>query len=205
MFSQLLYSKPLFFGYNRLLHIKNNLIFFSRIMNHLMNLIADSRAFEVYGTVGVLSIFKNTYNISAPICKNHKGLSVRVFSRYFHNMPTESVYFLLPTAFQFETDHDLQGIGSRFYKPHQLLIHQSATVLYCVGPSYIQKVQILTHAFRVPLLTAIPHGFSLSSEQYTIRRKYCKTGAFPYRHWLCCLHFSEWKWMWFLTRDKQFA
>lgn len=60
--TKLLYSQPLFFGDYRLLHIRNNLMFFRWLVDGFMHLVADGRGLEIHSTARVLPVFKDMHN-----------------------------------------------------------------------------------------------------------------------------------------------
>ena len=59
MAAKLLHTVKQLFGYDRLLHIRNDLLLLYGVADLLVNLEADRCTFEVYSAPGVLPIFKN--------------------------------------------------------------------------------------------------------------------------------------------------
>lgn len=54
--AELLHTLKFLLRDDRLLHIRDNLLLLDRIVNHLMNLVADRCAFEIHRAAGVLPI-----------------------------------------------------------------------------------------------------------------------------------------------------
>lgn len=61
MAAKLLHTVKQLFGYDRLLHIRNDLLLRYGVVDLLVNFEADRCAFEVYRAPGVLSVFKNVF------------------------------------------------------------------------------------------------------------------------------------------------
>ena len=61
MAAKLLYTVKQLFGYDWLLHIRNDLLLRYGVVDLLVNFEADRCAFEVYCAPGVLSVFKNVF------------------------------------------------------------------------------------------------------------------------------------------------
>lgn len=59
MAAKLLHTVKQLFGYDRLLHIRNDLLLLYGVVDLLANFEADRCTFEVYSAPGVRPIFKN--------------------------------------------------------------------------------------------------------------------------------------------------
>ena len=67
MAAKLLHTVKQIFGYDRLLHIRNDLLLLYGVVDLLVNLEADRCTFEVYRAPGVRPIFKNVlYSFVCP-------------------------------------------------------------------------------------------------------------------------------------------
>jgi len=81
----------------------------------------------------------------------------------------ELKYFLFPTVLRFVTALFRQALKQIFYAQFLRQVHQLATFPDFQDLSHIQKEQMMKHAFRYLLWTAIQHEFSCLSELHTIR------------------------------------
>lgn len=61
MAAKLLHTVKQLFGYDRLLHIRNDLLLLYGVADLLVNFEADRCTFEVYSPPGVLPVFKNVF------------------------------------------------------------------------------------------------------------------------------------------------
>jgi hypothetical protein len=80
--SQFLDSQPSILVNDRLLHIGDDLLLLHRVVNGLVDLVADGGAFEVYGATGVLPVFKNVDDCLATPSTWIFGDFIGVFSSY---------------------------------------------------------------------------------------------------------------------------
>ena len=62
MAAELLYTVKQLLGYNRLLHIGDNLLLLYGVIDSLMHLVANSGSDKIHGTTGVLSVSENVLN-----------------------------------------------------------------------------------------------------------------------------------------------